>query len=364
MNAAAAAAAPADPAGPELAPTPAHRTLVEAERLVADGRVLDALDLLHRANQISRDADLECRLAELRYQAFGHLPAGASRFAEWPVPVHLTDAERAEPAQIPQIAPADLTGESLRRAILRHGSAHVPGLLDADRVQWFRDAIEHVLALRNANTRGTPIKQHGSWVCSLPLPQPQGQSLARNWVAGDGGILACDSPRVLEAIFSTYESLGLDQVLTDYLGERPVLSANKATLRRARLDGKTDWHQDGAFLGTQQGIRAINVWITLTDCGTDAPGMDLVPKRFESIQETGTGGSYFDWAVGPQTVATLSADAPVVRPQYRAGDAMFFDDLFLHRTALDETMTRTRHAIESWFFAPTDYPDGQVPLVW
>ena len=23
-----------------------------------------------------------------------------------------------------------------------------------------------------------------------------------------------------------------------------------------------------------------------------------------------------------------------------------------------------RYAIESWFFAKTDYPDGQVPLVW
>ena len=23
-----------------------------------------------------------------------------------------------------------------------------------------------------------------------------------------------------------------------------------------------------------------------------------------------------------------------------------------------------RYAIEAWFFAPTDYPSGQVPLVW
>ncbi len=43
---------------------------------------------------------------------------------------------------------------------------------------------------------------------------------------------------------------------------------------------------------------------------------------------------------------------------------MLFDELFLHRTALDPAMTRTRHAIESWFFAPSAYPEGHVPLVW
>ena len=104
--------------------------------------------------------------------------------------------------------------------------------------------------------------------------------------------------------------------------------------------------------------------MALTDCGVDAPGMDLVPKRFETIQETGTGGAIFDWAVGPEAVAQLAVDAPVVRPHFRAGDAMLFDDLFLHRTALDPSMTRTRHAIESWFFAPSHYPEGHVPLVW
>ena len=43
---------------------------------------------------------------------------------------------------------------------------------------------------------------------------------------------------------------------------------------------------------------------------------------------------------------------------------MMFDELFLHRTAVDESMTQCRYAIESWFFAPSGYPVGQVPLVW
>ena len=91
--------------------------------------------------------------------------------------------------------------------------------------------------------------------------------------------------------------------------------------------------------------------------------MDLLPRRLDRVVETGTGGAIFDWAVGPQTVETLAVDSPVVRPEYRAGDAMLFDDLFLHRTAIDESMTRARYAIESWFFAPSAYPEQYVPLM-
>ena len=37
-----------------------------------------------------------------------------------------------------------------------------------------------------------------------------------------------------------------------------------------------------------------------------APSLDIVPRRFEEVVETGTGGSYFDWAVGPAVVEDLA----------------------------------------------------------
>lgn len=342
----------------EAASTQADSALAEAGALVEQGRRLDALELLHRVNAGEPDPAIEIRLAALRYEAFDELPVG-SGYESWPV--REPDLDRSGPARIPQASPGDLDAATVRRAIQTHGSLHVPGLLDAVQVQRFVDGIDHVLSLRESN-KDSPYRDHSSWFSSLKLPRDEGQSLARPWVAGDGGILACDSPRMLDLLLRTYEQIGLRKVIAEYLGERPVLSANKGTLRRARLEGKTDWHQDGAFIGS--GVRALNVWVALTDCGVDAPGMDIVPKRFEEVQETGTGGAIFDWAVGPDTVARLSVDAPVVRPHYRAGDVMLFDDLLLHRTALDPSMTNPRHAIESWFFAKTDYPDGQVPLVW
>lgn len=332
--------------------------LEDADRLVAGGGILAAIETLHQANLEAPDSGLECRLAELRHRAFKAIEP-RSAFGQWPVPV--TDIDRSGPARLAQLAPSELSADAVRRGIQTHGGVHVPGLLDAGLVQTFVDGVEHALA-RRAELADKPHAASSSWFRGLPLPREQAISLARPWIAGDGGMLACDSPKLLDLLFATYEAVGLRPVVEQYLGERPVLSANKATLRRARLEGKTDWHQDGAFLGS--GIRALNVWITLTDCGVDAPGMDIVPKRFETIQETGTGGAIFDWAVGPETVAKLSVDAPVVRPHYRAGDAMLFDELLLHRTALDPAMTRPRHAIESWFFARTGYPEGQVPLVW
>ena len=71
----------------------------------------------------------------------------------------------------------------------------------------------------------------------------------------------------------------------------------------------------------------------------------------------------FDWAVGQGVVDQVSVETPVSRPVFEPGDVLLFDDLFLHRTAVDATMTRERYAIETWFFAPSAYPDGQIPLV-
>jgi hypothetical protein len=334
--------------------------LVHANELVAGGRLLDAIEALRGANRASPDPAVERRLAQVRHAAFAELEQ-RSAFSIWPVAVANLDADG--PAHLPEITPAELDADTVRRNILAHGSVRVRGLLDADQIDGFVAGIDRALGVRADGPRaGLTTHRDQSWFAALPLSPDAAQSLGRHWVAGSGGVLAADSPRLLYRLFETYEEVGLRQVVADYLGERPVLSANKCTLRRVPLTASTDWHQDGAFLG--RGIRALNIWIALSDCGVDAPGMDLLPRRLDDIVETGTGGAIFDWAVGPAVVERLAVDAPVVRPAFRAGDAVLFDDMCLHRTAIEPTMMRPRYAIESWFFAPTAYPDGQVPLVW
>jgi hypothetical protein len=83
----------------------------------------------------------------------------------------------------------------------------------------------------------------------------------------------------------------------------------------------------------------------------------------DEILPTGTDGALFDWAVGDRLVEKVAQETPVARPIFEAGDALFFDERFLHRTAITDAMTHERYAIESWFFAPSHYPKDQLPVV-
>jgi hypothetical protein len=343
----------ANVAGQPAASSPTE-TLARADELATDGRCLDAIDLLRRVRAADADPEVDRRLTALRHQAFRELPGPGE-----PQPDHQTATTTAAPVgTLAEVGPAELTASVVREAILGCGGLQVRGLL-ADHVERLVDGIDAAFAARERVGSGG---DGGAWFHPLRLGRAEAQSLGRNFVAGDNALLACDSPRFLNDLLDLYEQIGLGRVATAYLGERPVLSANKCTLRHVRLESGTDWHQDGAFLG--KGIKALNVWVALTDCGVDAPGLDLVPVRLDGVLPTGTGGAIFDWAVGPDVVEGLKDRAPVVRPAFRAGDVMLFDELFLHRTAIDPSMTERRYAIEAWFFAPSAYPAGQVPLVW
>ena len=342
-----------DVAGPLVASSP-DDALDRADELASRGRCLDAIDVLRGIRAIDVDPDVDRRLTALRHQAFGELstsiePQPAPRYpATSPFP----------PGTLAEIEPAELTAAAVRHAVRGCGALLVRGLV-AEHVERLVKGIDAAFAAR---TRAVSGGDGEAGYHPLRLGRAEAQSLGRHFVAGDNALLACDSPRFLNDLLDLYEQIGLRRVVTDYLHERPVLSANKCTLRHVRLESGTDWHQDGAFLG--KGIKALNVWVALTDCGADAPGLDLVPLRLDDVLPTGTGGAIFDWAVGPDVVDGLQDRAPVVRPTFRAGDVMLFDELFLHRTAIDASMTKRRYAIEAWFFAPSAYPAGQVPLVW
>ena len=120
-----------------------------------------------------------------------------------------------------------------------------------------------------------------------------------------------DSPRLSRMWFEVVRTSGLLGCITQIFGERPITSLDKATLRRINAGAGIEWHQDGAFLGPGSG--AINVWVELTDC-TDASGLEIVPRRFDRIVETGTGGSTYDWFVGPEVVDEFTRDVRVQRP--------------------------------------------------
>ncbi len=341
--------------------SPAREAIDQAEAMAGEGRIFEAIEMLTAANRAAPDPAAEHALVTLRNRAFAELEPHPSQPAEpVPVPVRGDDGDDGLPA----LDASELTAGAVRGAILEKGSVIVRNLVAPERAAELVAGIDRAFAGRegdgaNGSAEGTP------WLRPFePAPEyERAVGMGRAFVNDGSGIWLADSPRALFQLADTFESAGLRELITEYLGERPAISVNKGTLRRAAPTVGTEWwHQDGAFLGGE--IRSLNVWLSLTDCGVDAPGMDIVGRRLESIVETGTRDADFEWSVSPEVVAEIAGD-DISRPVFRPGDALLFDHLCLHKTASSAEMTKTRYATETWFFAPSAYPDPakQVPLV-
>lgn len=332
------------------------------DELEANGRTLDAIEVLTEANRQHPDPEIERRLLAVRHRAFDDL---AEAVSIPPSRSQRSVAASLDAEGVPSIAAAELTADLIRESISTHGCLIARGLVDRERVQHLVRGIDRAFDGHDAYVTGASPGDTTPWYDPFEAREEDHATLAlgRQFISKGGGVWIADSPRLLFGLLDTFEEVGLRATITDYLGERPAISVNKGTLRRVRPAGGTEWwHQDGAFLG--EGIKSLNVWLSLSHCGRDAPGMDVVLKRINHIVPVGTGGADFDWSVSEEVVEEV-ADGTVTRPIFGPGDALLFDHLCLHRTGTDPGMTETRYAIETWFFAPSAYPDPhqQLPLV-
>lgn len=326
------------------------------EGLPAD--LLERIDLLMARNRAEPDPRVEEALVRARYDAFGAL---ASRSGGGQPGAHELPAVDGDPGPLEPIAPDRLSVDTVRDGLARHGCLHVEGLFGADLVAELVAGIDRAIAAFDEGLAGAPVEDTTPWYAPFD-PDPPHRVVGRaNWVRASGGVLTADSPRMLFRVCELLRTSGVGELVAEHFGERPALSVTKNTLRRVSPDADTNWHQDGAFLGAD--VRSLNMWVALTDCGVDAPGLDIVPRRLDALVAPGTDGATFDWSVGHETAST-STSSGVVRPSFRAGDVLFFDHLLLHRTAVGPGMVRDRHAIECWLFAPSAYPAGEIPLVY
>jgi hypothetical protein len=228
-------------------------------------------------------------------------------------------------------------------------------------VACLRDAVDRTFEAHRVVAGVGPSEETRPW-CD-PFEGVPDLDAHRFMVRAASGILAADAPRALYELLETMRSLRIDAMVAEYFGERPALSVKKCTLRRLRVrDWRVywrlflaNWHQDGAFLGKD--VRTVNAWFALSACGRRAPGMELVPLRLERLLATGAHETSFDWTVSRRTIARALPGVAVWEPEFQAGDALFFDHWFLHRTAPRFGQWRTRHAVETWFFAPSAYAD-------
>ena len=260
------------------------------------------------------------------------------------------------PSRVPEVAREELTPGVLRASILEYGCLLVRGLLDRERATSMAAEIERAFSVREDLPAGE--SDADGYYDELQV-EPPFVIVGRPFVGDSGGLFAADSPRVMFQMLDCFEEAGLTPVIEGYLGEPPVVSAEKCTLRRTTADLPKAWHQDGKFMGD---VRAVNLWLSLSHCGDVAPGLDIVPRRIEEIHETGGEGTIIDIEVPQAKAEELAGPEGVSRPIFEPGDALLFDDLFLHSTGSDPSMTETRYAIESWFFAPSAFPGSYVPI--
>jgi hypothetical protein len=329
--------------------------ITQARELVEAGKHFEAIDLLNEANRRSRSTATEVEIRRIRNLAGMALLEDPPSDPQYPQAA--TDVPAPDPeSKLPEITPAGLTPELLRGAMLQSGALVIRGLMDPAKAERLAADIDHAFEVRKRVQAGTADPE--GYYDELD-PEPPFIISERSWIEEAGGVLAVDSPRLLFAMLEAFEEAGLRSVIADYLGEKPAISGQKCTLRKATPDVGGAWHQDGAFLGD---VRALNVWLSLSRCGDVAPGMDIVPRRLDDFVATGTEGTYFDMQASQATAEEAAGEVGIVRPIFNPGDAILFDDLMLHQTGSDPSMPNPRYAIESWFFGPSAYPPNYVPI--
>jgi hypothetical protein len=326
---------------------------IEETAAIADH--FEAIDRLNEVNRGERSAAVEHEIRRRRNLAGMELLETAPPNPVFPEPAATLPA-RGEQSRIPELTPAELTPGVLRAAILESGCLLVRGLMDPGDAERMAADVDRVHEIRSALGEGEADPEG---LYDELEPEPPFIVWERTWIEQGGGVLAVDSPHLLFRMLEAFESAGLRSVITDYLGERPAISAQKCTLRKATPDVAGGWHQDGKFLGD---VRALNVWVSLSRCGDVAPSMDVVPARLDHYVETGGEGVEFKNQISQATAEEAAGETGIVRPIFEPGDALLFDELFLHQTGSDPSMPNARYAIESWFFGASAYPDSYAPI--
>jgi hypothetical protein len=340
--------------GTAVAEPPARQSDGDAPFAGDTGELLAEIDRLSAANREQRDLAIERRLLALRHQAGTRLLDEAPDDADFAAPD--AAALPAMPGGLPEIAAQDVTPGLLRAGILRDGCVLVRGLVGRDAALAFAERIDSTFAERERV--GIGGRSDGFYEEFKPDARYQ-DVVARPWIKDGGGVLAADSPTLTFEMMELFRAAGLAELVDGYLGERGLISVHKTTLRKADPSVSGAWHQDGSFMGP---VRSLNLWLALSRCGDIAPGLDLVPRRLDELVATQTDEAILEIQVSQAKAEQAAGDVPIIRPIFEPGDALFFDELFLHQTASDPSMPNPRYAIENWFFGASAFPVDYAPI--
>ena len=291
---------------------------------------MKAISTLSEGNLRNPSAGREAKLLQLRINA-GKLrcSSSATQNAVQPESTDLfPDIEG-----LPEIPAAELTAKTLAAGILHHGALIVRGLYQPQQ-------LERLLEVASTDEE---------------------ENLNSNSAVG------CSAHTLFE-LLEIYHDSGLLGAVRDYLGGEPVIFAERTKLRhhKAGRDNYSviPWHQDVNFFGTKS--YAINCWAAVTPCGDKNPGLSIFPRRTEQRHgwKEADGIAPLDYgnAMPKELPDNLSAQLPAVHPILQAGDALLFDEMTLHQTAVRPWVIKEQIVTISWFFRASSFPNWGTPL--
>lgn len=178
--------------------------------------------------------------------------------------------------------------------------------------------------------------------------QRHGFALWRGMIDRDSALLMAESAKASDNYVSRdygtlhLSALGRDpicraisDVFTEMLGQW-VCSPDESPVFYSRAGTTpTHWHQDACV----NRYRTAIVWVALSDCGVDSPGLKLV------LRHPGRPLDLFldeHAAEEPKEAFIRSQSWPVYRPIFAAGDALFFDHLSIHGTHVPPGADKSR----------------------
>ena len=307
----------------------------------------------NRAGPRPRD---ERRLLRLRHLAGVRLTRERRGAPEYPAPDYAAPAQRRRPAR--RSRPAELTPGLLRAGILRDGCVLVRGLVDREAALALAAQIDRAFAARAALEAGSRPAPRATTRSSSPRRASRSPPCGRGSSDG-GGVLAATRRWLAYEMLELFASAGL----TAARRRLPRRAAAAVGAQDHAAQGGAGavggaWHQDGAFMGD---VRALNLWLSLSRCGDEAPGLDIVPRRRRRGRDR------------PRRDARRRADAR----EGRGGGGRHADpaaDLRARRRAVlrravpapdrvgPVAMPKPRFAIESWFFGGSAFPADYAPL--
>ena len=256
---------------------------------------------------------------------------------------------------LPELAPADLTPELLRAGILRDGCVLVRGLVERERALRFARADRPLVrraragdpgggAPRPATTRSSRRTRRSS-----PRRGATGSRQGGGVLAVDAPLLSCRDDRAVRGRRRAGGSSRATSASPAVISLRRRRCARPTPAVGGRLAPGRRVHGRGAL------AQPVAVALALRRRGARASTSSRAAST-TLVDDADRRGACSTTRSRSRKAEEAAGDRPIVRPIFEPGDALLFDELFLHQTGSDPSMPNPRFAIESWFFGASGLP--------